>query len=76
MSFTSQSSLRTTCTTFLVPAYLGHPGKEAVQQVSVCLSVCLLIMTTDAEYQRQLPTMLMPLVFSSSGDDRGGWILP
>jgi len=30
--------LRATVITFLVPAYLGCPGKEAVQRVSVCLS--------------------------------------
>jgi len=27
--------------TFLVPAYSGCPGKEAIKRVSVCLSVCL-----------------------------------
>ena len=28
------------CLTFLVPAYRGCPGKEAIKWVSVCLSVC------------------------------------
>jgi len=27
--------------TFVVPAYSGSPGKEAVKWVSICLSVCL-----------------------------------
>jgi len=29
---------RATVITFLVPAYLGCPGKEAIKRVSVCLS--------------------------------------
>ena len=28
--------------TFLMPAYQGRPGKEAVKWISVCLYVCLL----------------------------------
>jgi len=27
--------------TFLVPAYTGCPGKEAVKRVSVCLCICI-----------------------------------
>jgi len=36
--------------TFLVPAHLGSPGKEAVKRVCVCVCVCIyMVLTIDTE---------------------------
>ena len=41
--------------TFLVPAYLGSPGKRVVKRVCVCVSDIRAIGVTYTEHQRPMP---------------------